>query len=279
MLFPVFEDTYFLNEPDFAAFNIQQILVVAGSFFYLLDKPGGGYDWTKPNEAATRQVARRAAKLNQILCIDIEHLPEDIRRDSPAGVQNTVQIYTQIVNWIRSERPDVKLGFYGSFPRRDYWTPVSYWQAMDHRGERWFDFNLPRFAEKYRIWQAANDVFKPLAAKVDYLFPSLYSFYNDPAGWVYYAKGNILEAKRFGKPVIPFIWMEYHNGTPLIGQQISSEFWRLQLDTIRQMADGVVIWGGVHSSPDAPPVPEQWNAADPWWIQTRSFIADLLANP
>ncbi|MCY2951767.1 MAG: hypothetical protein NTU53_07285 [Planctomycetota bacterium] len=270
--FRVFDCTYFTNKPDLKSLGIEDICVAAGSFFYLLDKPGGGYDWTKPNQAATRQVARRASDLHQILCIDIEHLPEEPRRDPPADVQNTLNIYTQILAWLRSERPDLKLGFYASFPRRDYWTPVNYLQALDHRGDPWWDKQFPEFEIKYKQWQAANDLYKSLADKSDYIFPSIYTFNDNPTLWPHYAKANILEAKRYNKPVIPFIWMDYHNSTSLIGQKLPSDFWLLQLTTCRKYADGLVIWGGVHYQKDQKPTNEPFSDSAPWWPPTKQFL-------
>ena len=38
------------------------------------------------------------------------------------------------------------------------------------------------------------------------IFPSLYTVYDDQGHWLRFAEANMVEARRYGKPVIPFIW-------------------------------------------------------------------------
>jgi hypothetical protein len=126
---------------------------------------------------------------------------------------------------------------------------------------------LPSYRTAYQQWQAANDRLASLVARVDYLFPSLYTFYDDPAGWQYYAEGTIQEARRFGKPVFPFLQMYYHPSNATIGgDELSRAAWRAELDTTRELADGAVIWGGWQMN---------WNGNARWWRETTAFIATL----
>ena len=71
-------------------------------------------------------------------------------------------------------------------PIRNYWAPV--------RGD----------SAAISDWQAENRRLQRLADAVDIIFPSLYTFYDDPAGWVTYAVANIKEARSYGKPVYAF---------------------------------------------------------------------------
>ncbi|HEX2973061.1 MAG TPA: hypothetical protein VHP11_12055 [Tepidisphaeraceae bacterium] len=277
-MFAVYEDTYFVNKPDLSGYGIEKPIVTGNSFFWRADNPAGGYDLTVPNEAATRNIARMASDAGKLLVIDIERWPVDIRTSSPAEVQVTMQKLGQIADWVHSERPDVKLGFYGVGPLRDYWTPVQYWGAMENSEDRWYRQHLPLFESLYLKWQAANDFLKPLMDKADCVIPSLYTFYENQTDWVRYAKGNLEQAKRYGKPVIPFIWMSYHNSTGLIGQDLSAEYWQLQLNTVRELADGVVIWGGMKYSRDSQPVAQTWDEQASWWTVTKSFIEGLGRN-
>jgi hypothetical protein len=92
---------------------------------------------------------------------------------------------------------------------------------------------------------------------VDALFPSIYTFYTDRQGWVTYAIAQITEAKRKakGKPVYAFLWPQYHESNLLLGlRPLDSDYWELQLNTVAQHADGVVIWGGWGANG-----PELWN--------------------
>jgi len=272
--FRIFDCTYFTNRPNLRPLGIETFREI--NVFYLLDKPGGGYDRTRPNEASVRDATRRAVANNQVLMVDIETFPEDIRIAPRADVQKTIDMYLKIIAWIRDERPEAKVGFYGSFPQRDYWTPVSYWQAVERQNEKWFKDNLPAYTEKYHQWQAANDFLKPVAEKVDYILPSLYTFYDDPTRWTYYAKGLISESKRYGKPVVPFIWMNFHDSTELINKDLSASFWRVQLETCRKLADGVAIWGGVHAEKGKRSTPQPWDESAPWWVTTKEFLSQQV---
>ena len=94
-------------------------------------------------------------------------------------------------------------------------------------------------------WKDRNKFFASLANHVDVVFPSLYTFYNDQAGWEQYATANIAEARKYNKPVYAFIWPQYHGSNATIGgQHIAGDYWRKQLETVYQYADGVVIWAG-----------------------------------
>jgi hypothetical protein len=108
-----------------------------------------------------------------------------------------------------------------------------------------------------------------IATQVDALFPSIYTFYTDRQGWVTYAVAQIAEARRkaHGKPVYPFLWPEYHDSAPLFAHSpIDPDYWELELNTVYQHADGVVIWGGYSNGPDP------WNEDAPWWQVTKRFL-------
>jgi len=86
-------------------------------------------------------------------------------------------------------------------------------------------------------WETANSYLIPFVTHVDALYPSLYTFYSDPAKWVALAQRYISEAKRIGpgKPVGPFIWPQCQDVIhgPLAGTYIDYDYWMLQLTTIR----------------------------------------------
>ena len=135
------------------------------------------------------------------------------------------------------------------FPIRSYWAPVNYLTSLENVGDPWWDANRPGFKATYDAWRAANARLAAIAQYVDAVFPSLYTFYDyysagAAAGWVKYAQANIEEAKSYGKPVFPFIWMRYHDSNATLKYQyLPAEFWRLQLDTIEPLAKGGVGLG------------------------------------
>ena len=231
----------------------------------------GSIDYSRLDESRVRQRAREAADAGVPWVIDIEHWPIDIRHDDPAAVAETMAKFVQLIDWAKSERPDVQLGFYMMGPMREYTLPVNIDNLREYLVDHpEFDADGARMAAymvEYAEWQAANDFLRPLIERVDFVVPSLYTFYNAPDDWVAYAEANIAEARRYGKPVVPFIWPLYHNSNQDYGgQQIGPDFWRLQLDTIRELCDSVVVWGGTNMVV---------TGSEGWYQATTLFIQDL----
>lgn len=146
----------------------------------------------------------------------------------------------------RQHFPHIRVGYYDLCPKRDYWRAI-----------------LSPDSAKFRQWQQENDAMAPLARQVDLIFPSLYTFYPDRAGWIKYATANIAEARRYHKAVYPFIWPQYHSSASQAGQYLDADYWQVQLETVGSLADGLVIWGG-YKLP--------WDEAAPWWQVTKEFL-------
>ena len=254
-------------KPDLSPFGLQPIYltdreVFAGSY--------PNYDRTKPDEAATRALARKVAAKNQLLVLDIEHWEVNIMYAPVAEVEHNLQMLAQIVDWIKDERPEVKVGFYGILPVADYWMTADYAASLLYASTNaWWNAMLPKARAKYEAMQAANDLVASfLASKVDFLCPSFYTFYDDPHGWQAVSTMRISEAKRFGKPVLPFLWMQYHEGGPEREHTLylPADYWNLQLETVFAHADGAVIWGGWGGT---------WDESAPWWQITSEFLLAL----
>jgi AcrR family transcriptional regulator len=142
----------------------------------------------------------------------------------------------------------------------EYWRPIN---GLEHGGA----------AE----WRADNRRLAPIAAAVDVNMPSLYAYYDDRDGWVRQAKALVCEARRYSdKPVIAFIWPEFHPSSKPSGTAIPGDYWRLQLETLADIADGVVIWGGYDLARERA---EPWDANAPWWHETLDFLARHRRNP
>lgn len=251
--FHVFDGTLFLRKPNLAQWGVEPICVAYESEFFVPSRPVPD----TPDEARTREVARRAARLGQILVIDIEKWKLDLRSTPPDIVRGNMQKAIQVIDWIRSEAPTVRVGMYAAMPIREL--------AAIARED-------PQLVRK---WHEANAFLMPLARAVDYVFPSVYTFStfsNDRATWERYVLANIEEARQYGKPVYAFVWMNYHTGNPaeVTGPQIDGVFWKRQLETIRAHADGVVIWGGYQ---------EAWDPQAPWWHATLAFVGGTTAAP
>jgi hypothetical protein len=165
---------------------------------------------------------------------------------SPADLDTRIQKHLQAISIARQTAPTLRFGFYGVVPTAPYWPIVL------------------NKADELTAWRDLNERSRVIARQVDFLFPSLYTFYDDPRGWELSARAVLMEAKRYGKPVYPFLWPHFHNSNrALWGTMISREFWRRELEVCRECADGVVLWGGFT---------ELWDEEAPWWLETKSFL-------
>ena len=232
--FRTLEAIEFTQRPAQLAPNVERVFVAYGSYKDAFEQP---------DEAGVRSLARRADDAKQILIFDVETWPIDIRFDQLTRVEQTIAKFQRMVDWARDERPGLKIGFYGDLPRPSL-----------------TDFENPANAQ---AWRAANDYLNErIIPAVDYLFPSYYASLNDPGEWLYAVETNLDEAKRFGKPVYPFIMPVYEFGGL---EYIPVDHWEMFLSVLRRKADGMVLWAG----PWGPW--EQWGASAPWWLEARQL--------
>jgi Chitobiase/beta-hexosaminidase C-terminal domain len=208
-----------------------------------------------------------------IVCIDIESLPVDIRYASITQVNSSIVYLKQVINWVRSANLNAKVGIYGVLPLRDYWDPNLYYTALRYPNDPWWSGHLAAFQQNYQAWLAANAYLAPLAQDVDYLFPSLYTFYtyyDNPAsdGWPTFAFTNIAEARKYKKPVYPFLWPQFDNGSY---QYLPSRYWQDELQYIRRYGDGIVVWGWGGF------LNETWNPNAPWWLSVLNLANSLIS--
>lgn len=166
-------------------------------------------------------------------------------RQPAAVLAASIDKLLRVAEVTRRERPELKFGFYGLPPAGTYW-PILLRDAT------------------YDQWLAVNRAMAPVAAAVDFLFPSLYTFYDDRAGWLAFATAQIAEARRYRKPVFPFLWFEYFDqNETLHDQEVITPAWEEELRLCREQADGVVIWGGYQ---------RHWNEQAAWWQSTRRIL-------
>lgn len=202
-------------------------------------------------------IARDLAKYspNCLVSLDLEHWQLNGAANSAEATEiaTNIRMLGTILDWMRAAAPTLKYGYYALTPLRDYWNAIK-------------DPSDPA----YKAWQADNNALASVAAKSDVVFPSLYTFYNDPTGWIKYAKANISEAKRFNRPILPFLWPNYHDSTKLKGTRIDGAFFKLQLQTVRsQNVNGVVLWDWALNASGQK---MYWNPYESWWTATLGFL-------
>ncbi|MEJ0005141.1 MAG: hypothetical protein WDM77_01800 [Steroidobacteraceae bacterium] len=185
---------------------------------------------------------RQLPRSTQSFYLDIEAWP--VLRQAPEARDRNIQKLLQVADLAREQVPGAKFGFYGLPPAITYWPLVK-----DSPAE-------------YADWTESNRLLEPLAERVDFIFPSLYTFYRDREGWLKYANATIDAARRFEKPVYPFIWYEYHDSNLLLrNREIDREAWAEQLRFCHTHADGVVLWGGYD---------RDWHESASWWQSVRN---------
>ncbi|HEV2295344.1 MAG TPA: hypothetical protein VGR35_15945 [Tepidisphaeraceae bacterium] len=259
--FRVFDALLYSGKPRLERMGMEGIYVA-----YTHELFPGKVAAEEPHEPSVRAVARRAAQRRQILVLDVEHWPLDIRTSTEVEVQSSIEKLRRMVRWARDERPHLAVGIYSMLPLRDYQAPVLYLRAVENQRDPVWASHLPTHKQRFETWQAANDRLRPLAEEVNCVFPSLYTLFNDEDGWRKYAEANLSEARRYGKPVYAFLWPQFHDSNrEFHGKHLSSDFWRMQLEVVRKGADGVVVWGGYQ---------HDWNPRADWWEGTRAFLEE-----
>lgn len=201
--------------------------------------------------------------------LDIEHWSTGAWETSETRAES-VRKMIEIIDLIKSVHPNIRLGYYSMVPGRNYWDVYENCAWSEARHELCLAIE--------QRWHDANTELLPLAQKVDFILPSVYTFYNDPEGWAHYAMANIEEAQRLaglagGKPIFAYIWPRYHGSAPngLPYTPIDGAFWRMQLEIVHQTGvNGIVIW-------DHAPwrTFEQVINEEEWWNQTMQFINEI----
>lgn len=245
--FRVFDGLIFYGKPDLSRYGIEPIHIADRGFW--------------PNNDADRNVPVDPARVRRYLenlpddgapvVIDIEDWDPGVA--DPRASADAIARLTAIHRVFADAGSNRAFGYYSMIPGRDYWRAI--------RGPG---------SPEYRAWQRENDRLGPLERRMDIIFPSIYAFYDDQEGWLTYATAQICEARRLSsKPVYVFLWFEYHPGSRPPGQFIPGDFWRLQLETARRLADGVILWGGYDQiALDR----RTWDPQAPWWQETVRFL-------
>jgi hypothetical protein len=236
--FAIFDATLYKQKPDLAGHGLRPVSMIYSGVLW----PKGQDRTSLPDRDVVHTVAAQASKSTGVAVIDIESWP---LIGDPAVVGESVRKFETVIQWFKETAPSVKVGYYGVTPVWDYWNAIQ-----------------PTESPKYIAWQKTNDRVASIARLEDMLFPSIYTFYEDQIGWSKVAIRQIQEARRIsgGKPVYVFLWPQYHTSPHAY---LPAEYWRMELETARKYADGVVIWGG--SS-------ETWDENSPWWRETKRFL-------
>ena len=236
--FLVFDGTYFTNKPDLSSYGIQPLNLVYESTLFSADLSGDAM----PQTAAIQSVANACMTAQGITVLDVERW---------IGLPNAAGLYVQLASSLKAACPGLKLGYYSVVPERDYWRAITASTAthFSSGSRKTSNFSpLPtrsitcslRCTHSTTIRQAGWRTPRRILPK--------------PAGWL---TENLCTPFSGLTTTSPILYWEAHLSPP--------DFWRLELDTVRQLADGVVIWGGGGN----------WDPNAPWWLVTQQFLVSL----
>jgi hypothetical protein len=246
--FRIFDATAYIGRPDMSRYGIEPIHIIDRGIW-----PNGGLRGL-PDPALVRRYVESLPPGDTPIVLDFEQY-DLVGSDQAAGVAR--RDLGAIADAFRAAAPNRRIGFYGIVPIPD-WA-----RALAGAG-----------SPPYREWQRQNDRMRAMQSRVDFVFPPAYTVNRDRAAWASFAASQICEARRLSsKPLYVFLWPEFHDGSPLVGQYLEADFWRFQLETAHRLADGVVIFGGYDIRANRP---RQWNPQAPWYQPTLDFIRDRL---
>lgn len=149
----------------------------------------------------------------------------------------------QVIDEIRKYRPTLRIGVYGVLP---YHT--CYWETFTDSLGNWTGKMQPAMQAINRqgFYRPASGRLKAstrgLVDAVDFVCPSLYTMFQTPEhqiNWFnYYARYNLVEARKYNKQIYPFVWAREH--TTL--DPLDLAFFRRQCKYLLNTCDGVVVW-------------------------------------
>jgi hypothetical protein len=241
--FPVFDALLHRGKPNLSREGLEHMFAVANIW-----RPGASHQDVDEGGviAALNQLPPQATTLY----VDVENWR--LLGVAAAVRDQSVQNYLATARIIRRVKPHLRFGFYGIAPSCVYWPIVR------------------QDPQQLAEWRAVNRAMLPLADYVDFVLPSLYTFYDDPDGWRRFASATLEEAHRYTKPVYPFVWFEYFDGNPILrGQPVRVADWREELALCRKRADGIVLWGGYEHI---------WTESAGWWQAVLEFLSEPILS-
>lgn len=244
--FRIFNAFLYKDMPDLSDLCIEPINVMYAWEFFPRGAQKGNL--SLPTKSQYMKAITKIKEKNKITVIDIEHWP--LKNASERVISRSVENYLDLISIIKNETPNIIIGYYGVVPTIDFSRSKNYLGG-----------------KRFNEWVEENNRVEKIANVVDAVFPSLYTINSNRQSWIGRAKSHIAESIRLApsKPIYPFIWPNYHEqgGKYPIGYEVDSEYWVLQLEYLRDNADGIVLWGGNNIT---------WNKNMKWWKELVRFV-------
>lgn len=254
--FRIYDATAYARKPALEACGLRPIHVAyEGSLFAEPNRHKRRADAMPTNELLLEQIKLTKFKKADYMIIDIEAWSVYGSQRYPVEVNQNVARHVKVLQDVKRLAPTIKVGSFSPLP-----VYAGYERLTADEG-----------SAQYNDMKLDNDNLLPLAQLVDAIFPVGYTMWADRKDWRRAVEGQIREARRLNPnvPLYVFLWPRYADygvtPTELKSRWIESDYWRFQLETIYDLADGMVLWGGYK---------EVWDANAPWWVQLRDFMAE-----
>jgi hypothetical protein len=180
----------------------------------------------------------------------------DIERWNPSSTAEREKLI-RVVEYVRERVPAAtELALYGIMPKPRY---ADYLKG----------------GERLAYQQRENRLAQPLANRVDWIQPVFHAYSTNRRDWLTYATVIMSEARTYGKPVMPWLWPQYHEDSkdPSIRYQlIPGDAFREQLETAYRLGDSLCLRGTLQPRPNGTIGRATWNGQAPWWAQTKAFL-------
>jgi hypothetical protein len=229
-VFQVLDNLHYKGLPETGPLGMVHCNII-----YLHPPKGTEGDAAIPDEQTFKAKVHAQSVIPGPIVLDLEEL----NLTGAAGEKN-INAFITLVQWTHETAPGSVVGYYGHglFP------------------------NPP---DKQHMAQALK-----IAKVVDAFFPSMYTFTDNRDGWKKKLEGLVKQAQEIapGKPVYPYIWPQYHNGSKKAGQYLDGDYWAFQMQTAKSVgANGVVLWSSNNTF-----------EADTWWPATVKFLSELAKS-
>jgi hypothetical protein len=230
--FQVLDNLHYAKKPDLTADGVPNCNIVYEGYIWKGGSKSPDFG-SMPDETAYKKAVKDHSVKPGPIVIDIETLRLS---GKPDVVEPHFKLFTTLVKWTHESAPGRLVGFYGHglFPEQ----PGKEYQTQA----------------------------KALADAVDAFFPSMYTFNDDRPTWAAKARKLVADAHAIapGKPVLFYIWPQYHEGSPRALELLDGDHWEFELKTAQESgADGVVLWSS--GKPE-------WSDNAPWWVSTQKFL-------
>jgi hypothetical protein len=170
-----------------------------------------------------------ASSMPYVLDVEAWRFPYVISAENDIIVNEYVQKYLLILNTLKAARPELKFGYWGIFPV----------MSMYGSTENLLDIEKERAEHLFQLTRSIVDA-------ADFVAPAMYTYWDNPNLFTKIYTESFSMSYRYNKPIMPYLWAEYGEQTPMIGTYIPDNYWKYEVQFVKQYANGIAMWGGIN---------------------------------